>query len=174
MKNLFLKIQNLINKMIMKRRMKRNVLFVFDYDNTLVESVGTYERDFDLGKFEKDNTFWNNLKTKKLGLVKSCNNAYRRKDAYCVIMSSRADTWWFPLLLFIKGIKYDLLLLRHKGNTLDTASFKRNLMFKLLQDNLGQFTTKIFVDDVQENLDAIKTTFPEFVVINAEKLRREK
>ena len=40
----------------MERRMKPNVLFVFDYDNTLVEAVGTYERDFDLGKFEKDNT----------------------------------------------------------------------------------------------------------------------
>ena len=173
MTNLFLKIQNFINKINEERRMKPNVLFVFDYDDTLVEPVGTYERDFDLGKFEKDNTFLNNLKTKNLPLVKSCNNAYRRKDAYCVIMSSRANTWWFPLLLFIKGIKYDLLLLRHKGNTLDTASFKRNLMFKLLQDNLGQFTTKIFVDDVQENLDAIKTTFPEFVVINAEKLGRK-
>ena len=171
--NLFLKIQNFINKINEERRMKPNVLFVFDYDNTLVESVGTYERDFDLRKFEKDNTFWNNLKTKKLPLVKSCNNAYRRKDAYCVIMSSRANTWWFPLLLFIKGIKYDLLLLRHRANTMDTPSLKRNLMFKLLQDNIGQFTTKIFVDDVQENLEAIKQTFPEFVVINAEKLRRE-
>ena len=174
MKNLFLKIQNLINKINMERRMKPNVLFVFDYDNTLVEAVGTYERDFDLGKFEKDNTFLNNLKTKKLPLAKSCNNAYRRKDAYCVIMSARADTWWFPLLLWLKGIKYDLLLLRHRGNALDTPSLKRNLMFKLLQDNLGQFTTRIFVDDVQENLDAIKQTFPEFVVINAETLRREK
>ncbi len=171
--NLFLKIQNFINKINEERRMKPNVLFVFDYDNTLVESVGTYERDFDLGKFEKDNTFWNNLKTKKLPLAKSCNNAYRRKDAYCVIMSSRANTWWFPLLLFIKGIKYDLLLLRHKSNKMDTPSLKRNLMFKLLQDNLGQFTTRIFVDDVQENLDAIKQTFPEFVVVNAETLRSE-
>ena len=171
MKNLFLKIQNLINKINMERRMKPNVLFVFDYDNTLVEAVGTYERDFDLGKFEKDNTFLNNLKTKKLPLAKSCNNAYRRKDAYCVIMSARADTWWFPLLLWLKGIKYDLLLLRHRGNALDTPSLKRNLMFKLLQDNLGQFTTRIFVDDVQENLDAIKQTFPEFVVVNAETLR---
>ena len=89
------------------------------------------------------------------------------------IMSSRANTWWFPLLLWIKGIKYDLLLLRHKGNKMDNASLKRNLMFKLLQDNLGQFTTRIFVDDVQENLDAIKTTFPEFVVVNAETLRSE-
>tara|TARA_R100000455_G_C6240282_1_gene99386 strand:+ start:62 stop:586 length:525 start_codon:yes stop_codon:yes gene_type:complete len=174
MKNLFLKIQNLINKINMERRMKPNVLFVFDYDNTLVEAVGTYERDFDLGKFEKDNTFLNNLKTKKLPLAESCNYAYRRKDAYCVIMSARADTWWFPLLLWLKGIKYDLLLLRHRGNALDTPSLKRNLMFKLLQDNLGQFTTRIFVDDVQENLDAIKQTFPEFVVINAETLRREK
>ena len=173
MTNLFLKIQNFINKINEERRMKPNVLFVFDYDDTLVEPVGTYERDFDLGKFEKDNTFLNNLKTKNLPLVKSCNNAYRRKDAYCVIMSSRADTWWFPLILWIKGIKYDLLLLRHKGNTMDTPSLKRNLMFKLLQDNIGQFTTKIFVDDVQENLDAIKTTFPEFVVINAEKLGRK-
>jgi hypothetical protein len=60
---------------------KPDILFVFDYDNTLVEAVGTYERDFDLGKFEKDNTFLNNLKTKNLPLVKSCNNAYRRKDA---------------------------------------------------------------------------------------------
>ena len=173
MKNLKLALVKILNEIKRQERLKRNVLFVFDYDNTLVESVGTYERDFDLRKFEKDNTFWNNLKTKNLPLVKSCNNAYRRKDAYCVIMSSRANTWWFPLLLFIKGIKYDLLLLRHKGNTLDTASFKRNLMFKLLQDNLGQFTTRIFVDDVQENLDAIKQSFPEFVVINAEKLRRE-
>ena len=65
------------------------------------------------------------------------------------------------------------LLLRHKGNTMDTPSLKRNLMFKLLQDNLGQFTTRIFVDDVQENLDAIKQTFPEFVVVNAETLRSE-
>jgi len=56
---------------------------------------------------------------------------------------------------------------------MDTASLKRNLMFKLLQDNLGQFTTKIFVDDIQENLDAIKQTFPEFVVINALTLRRK-
>ena len=173
MTNLFLKIQNFINKINEERRMKPNVLFVFDYDDTLVEPVGTYERDFDLGKFEKDNTFLNNLKTKNLPLVKSCNNAYRRKDAYCVIMSSRADTWWFPLILWIKGIKYDLLLLRHKGNTMDTPSLKRNLMFKLLQDNIGQFTTKIFVDDVQENLDAIKQTFPEFVVVNAETLRSE-
>ena len=173
MKNLKLALVKILNEIQRQERLKRNVLFVFDYDKTLVESVGTYERDFDLRKFEKDNTFWNNLKTKNLPLVKSCNNAYRRKDAYCVIMSSRANTWWFPLLLFIKGIKYDLLLLRHKGNTLDTASFKRNLMFKLLQDNLGQFTTRIFVDDVQENLDAIKQSFPEFVVINAEKLRRE-
>lgn len=173
LKKLYDDFWQMINSYPRWRFIKPNVLFVFDYDNTLVEPVGTYERDFDLGKFEKDNTFLNNLKTKKLPLVKSCNNAYRRKDAYCVIMSSRANTWWFPLLLFIKGIKYDLLLLRHKGNTLDTASFKRNLMFKLLQDNLGQFTTKIFVDDVQENLDAIKTTFPEFVVINAEKLGRK-
>ena len=173
LKKLFNYFWNLINKINMERRMKPNVLFVFDYDNTLVEAVGTYERDFDLGKFEKDNTFLNNLKTKKLPLAKSCNNAYRRKDAYCVIMSARADTWWFPLLLWLKGIKYDLLLLRHKGNTMDTPSLKRNLMFKLLQDNLGQFTTRIFVDDVQENLDAIKQTFPEFVVVNAETLRSE-
>jgi hypothetical protein len=61
----------------------------------------------------------------------------------------------------------------HRANKMDTPSLKRNLMFKLLQDNIGQFTTKIFVDDVQENLDAIKQTFPEFVVINAEKLRRK-
>ena len=174
MKNLKLALVRLLNLINSQKQMKPNVLFVFDYDNTLVESVGTYERDFDLRKFEKDNTFWNNLKTKKLPLAKSCNNAYRRKDAYCVIMSSRADTWWFPLLLWIKGIKYDLLLLRHKGNTMDTPSLKRNLMFKLLQDNLGQFTTRIFVDDVQENLDAIKQTFPEFVVVNAKTLRRAK
>ena len=173
MKNLKLALVRLLNLINSQKQMKPNVLFVFDYDNTLVESVGTYERDFDLRKFEKDNTFWNNLKTKKLPLAKSCNNAYRRKDAYCVIMSARADTWWFPLLLWLKGIKYDLLLLRHKGNTMDTPSLKRNLMFKLLQDNLGQFTTRIFVDDVQENLDAIKQTFPEFVVVNAETLRSE-
>ena len=173
MKNLKLALVKILNEIKRQERLKRNVLFVFDYDNTLVESVGTYERDFDLGKFEKDNTFLNNLKTKNLPLVKSCNNAYRRKDAYCVIMSSRANTWWFPLLLWIKGIKYDLLLLRHRANKMDTPSLKRNLMFKLLQDNIGQFTTRIFVDDVQENLDAIKTTFPEFVVVNAETLRRE-
>ena len=173
MKNLKLALVRLLNLINSQKQMKPNVLFVFDYDNTLVESVGTYERDFDLRKFEKDNTFWNNLKTKKLPLAKSCNNAYRRKDAYCVIMSARADTWWFPLLLWLKGIKYDLLLLRHKGNTMDTPSLKRNLMFKLLQDNLGQFTTRIFVDDVQENLDAIKQTFPEFVDVNAETLRSE-
>ena len=36
-------------------------IYCFDLDNTLLESIGTYEKDYDLKKFIRDNTFFKNL-----------------------------------------------------------------------------------------------------------------
>ena len=35
-------------------------IYCFDLDNTLLESIGTYEKDYDLKKFIRDNTFFKN------------------------------------------------------------------------------------------------------------------
>jgi hypothetical protein len=147
-------------------------LFVYDYDGTLVECVGTYEQDKDLQKFKRDNTFLRNLFLKKLPLCNSCNNNYDNGDVV-VIMTAREERWWLPLVLWLKGIKYTLLIQRHKNQDMDSASLKKFLMWKLLQDNVGvSFFAKVFVDDLKSNRDSIESTFKEFIVLDANKANK--
>ena len=57
------------NVLQLRRKMQRQNLtdiYVFDIDNTILETVGTYEQDYNLDKFQRDNTFLRNLGLKKL------------------------------------------------------------------------------------------------------------
>ena len=142
-------------------------VIVFDYDNTLVESVGTFEKDYDLEKFIKDNSFWNNLFTKKLPLAYSINNFFYDGLTLVVIHTARAKRWWFPIVLFLKGIKYHELIQRPPANSQDSAYLKKWQLVKFLQEKkIGTEVFKIFVDDFKPNRDQIETIG--FSVYNAD------
>jgi hypothetical protein len=141
-------------------------MVVFDYDNTLYESVGTFEQDHDLNKFIKDNSFWNNLFTKALPLATSVNEFYKDGETLVVIQTARAERWWFPLLLFIKGIKYHYVIQRPRANYSHSANLKKSQMVDFLMRNPRYKNCfKVFVDDYKPNRDQLETVG--FSVYNA-------
>ena len=73
-------------------------IFVFDIDNTIFESVGTFETDYDLDKFQRDNTFFRNLFLRKLPLFYAIKNYYGKHNKLVVIQTARAKKWWLPIL----------------------------------------------------------------------------
>ena len=86
---------NLLNwklRAIQKNESPPTNIIVFDIDNTIFESVGTFEKDYDLNKFEKDNTFIRNLFTKKLPLFDSIKNYCRPQHTLMLTLNSRAAT----------------------------------------------------------------------------------
>ena len=87
-------------------------IMVYDIDDTIFKAVGTYEKDYDLKKFEKDNTFIKNLFLEKLPLAYTINNYYYDDNSMVIIQTARQVKWWLPLILFIRGIKYHYLIQR--------------------------------------------------------------
>ena len=85
-------------------------IYSFDLDDTLLQSVGTYEEDYDLAKFNRDNTLLNNLRLKKLPLAVFVNMVFAKKNNLVVIHTARTVKWWLPFVLWFHGIKYDILI----------------------------------------------------------------
>ena len=90
-------------------------VYVFDIDNTIFESVGTYEQDYNLDKFEMDNTFFRNLALRRLPCFYSIEKYFDKIGKYgtrniVVLQTARSKKWWLPLILFLKGVKYDVLI----------------------------------------------------------------
>jgi len=132
-------------------------IYSFDLDDTLLESVGTYEKDYDLKKFERDNTFFKNLFLKKLPLAVFNNMVYGKKNNLVVIHTSRKVKWWLEIILWWHGIKFDILIQRPKKNTMPSGQLKKEqikhqILFRKI--NIGNL---IFFDDSKENRDEIET-----------------
>ena len=103
------------NKILqMKLNRRKNItplnIMVFDIDNTIFQAVGTFEKDYDLDKFERDNTFFRNLFLPKLPLAYSIKQYYEDDNSLVIIQTARKVKWWLPLLLFIHGIRYHYLI----------------------------------------------------------------
>lgn len=133
-------------------------IIVFDIDDTIFESVGTFEKDYDLDKFEKDNTFFRNLFTKKLPLFDSIKEYYYDYNFLVIIQTARAKKWWLPLVLFLRGVKYHYLIQRPKSNTQATGKLKKSQLvdFVLTHKEIkNPFIS--FIDDSKENRDEIQT-----------------
>jgi len=99
------KILNFKLRAIQKNESPPTDIIVFDIDDTIFESVGTFEQDYDLNKFEKDNTFFKNLFTKKLPLFDSIKEYYYDKNFLVIIHTARKYKWWLGLVLFLRGVK---------------------------------------------------------------------
>ena len=116
------------NVLQLRRKMQRQNLtdiYVFDIDNTILETVGTYEQDYNLDKFQRDNTFIRNLGLKKLPCFYAISNYFDKVGKYgtrnlVVIQTARSRKWWLALILWIKGVKYDVLLQRPRANNMDS------------------------------------------------------
>lgn len=133
-------------------------IIVFDIDNTIFESVGTYEKDYDLEKFIKDNSFFRNLLTKKLPLFYAIENYYYDKNFMVVIQTARAKKWWLPLVLFLRGVKYHYLIQRPTSNNQATGKLKKSqLVDFILRHKEIKNPFIAFVDDSKENRDEIET-----------------
>ena len=90
-----------------------------------------------------------------------------------VLMTSRERTWWLPFVLWWHGIKYDLLLERHQGSTLDSPTLKKFMLWHLMDKFVGiSFKRYVFIDDLKSNRDSIEANFPEFEVIDANEINR--
>jgi len=152
--------------------MKYKTLYCTDLDKTLFAPVGTYEEDGDLAKFVSDNTFWNNLWTKKLPCKDTCNHFYDTGYAYVVIVTSREKKWWLPLLLWLRGVKYHQLIEREVGNTTATEDLKYFQLAMLIDSQSGIFRgcEKIFMDDFKPNRD--KAQLLGFSAYDADKFNR--
>lgn len=133
-------------------------IMVFDIDNTILEAVGTYEKDYDLNKFIRDNTFFKNLFLKKLPLCNSIKQYYNDENSIVVIQTARAKKWWLPLLLFIRGIRYDYLIQRPKSNNSPSATLKKSQLVDFVMKHSEIKNPFIaFIDDNKENRDSIQT-----------------
>tara|TARA_B100000927_G_C16389713_1_gene438830 strand:+ start:281 stop:841 length:561 start_codon:yes stop_codon:yes gene_type:complete len=146
-------------------------VYVFDIDNTIFESVGTYEKDYNLDKFQKDNTFFRNLFLKKLPLFYAIKNYYGKYNKLVVIQTARQKKWWLPLLLWIKGVRYDYLMQRPISNTQDSGKLKRTQLVNLILWRKIKIGNVFFIDDDKQNRDEIQT-LDYALVFNAEKLNR--
>ena len=152
---------NLLNwklRAIQKNESPPTNIIVFDIDDTIFESVGTFEKDFDLNKFEKDNTFIRNLFTKKLPLFDSIKNYYYDKNFLVIIHTARKYKWWLGLVLFLRGVKYHYLIQRPTSNRQATGKLKKSqLVDFILKHNEIKNPFVAFVDDSKENRDEIQT-----------------
>ena len=167
-KGLFLKL-----RAIDKKESRPINIIVFDIDDTIFKSVGTFEQDYDLNKFEKDNTFFRNLFTKKLPLFYQIKEYYYEYNYLVIIQTARAKKWWLPLVLFLRGVKYHYLIQRPKSNTQATGKLKKSQLVDFVlrhKEIKNPFIT--FIDDSKENRDEIQTlTFA--TVYNAKELNKK-
>ena len=132
-------------------------IYVFDLDNTLLESIGSYEKDYDLKKFIKDNTFLKNLSLKKLPLAVLPNMIQGKNNNLVVIQTSRAIKFWLPLVLWFHGIKYDVLLERPKNNSMNSGYLKKEQIKHLILFRNLNIGNVFFFDDLKENRDSIES-----------------
>ena len=152
--------KNKILQMKLKRRKPITPLniMVFDIDNTIFQAVGTYEQDYDLKKFERDNTFIKNLFLKKLPLAYSIKQYYEDDNSLVIIQTARKVKWWLPLLLFIRGIRYHYLIQRPTANNSPSPQLKKSQLVDFIQrhNEIKNYFLG-FIDDSKENRDAIQT-----------------
>lgn len=146
-------------------------IIVFDIDNTIFKSVGTYEQDYNLKKFEKDNSFFNNLFLEKLPLFSDVKKYYDM-GYLIIIQTARQKKWWLPFVLFFHGVKYHYLIQRPKGNISDTGKLKKSQLINFIISHSEIKNPLVdFVDDSKINRDELQTL--NYVnVHNAEKLNR--
>ena len=137
-------------------------VYVFDIDNTIFESVGTYEQDYNLDKFEMDNTFFRNLALRRLPCFYSIEKYFDKIGKYgtrniVVLQTARSKKWWLPLILFLKGVKYDVLIQRPKFNNMDSGKLKRTQLIDLIMFRKINIGNLFFIDDSKINRDEINT-----------------
>ena len=130
------------------------IIKAFDFDGTLFTPVGTFEKDYDVNKFKKDNSFIRNLFTKELPLAKELRKAKKRGDIIFII-TAREYKWWFPLLLFLRNIPYDEIRQRPKERKIDTAKLKKEQLIDLIS-KYGNSYYLDFYDDSKINCDEIE------------------
>ena len=107
-----------------KNQKRPTNMIIFDIDNTIFEAVGTYEKDYDLKKFEKDNSFFRNLFLRKLPLFFEIKKYYDL-GYLVIIQTARQKKWWLPIILILKGVQYHYLIQRPRGNITDTGKLKK-------------------------------------------------
>lgn len=148
----------ILDMRLRKHKDKPTNIIVFDIDNTIFQAIGTYEKDYNLKKFIKDNTFFRNLFTKKLPLFYSIKNYYYDKNFMVVIQTARAKKWWLPIVLFLRGVKYHYLIQRPTSNNQATGKLKKSqLVDFILRHKEIKNPFVAFVDDSKENRDEIQT-----------------
>ena len=146
-------------------------VYVFDIDNTIFEAVGSYEKDYDLQKFVKDNTFFKNLSLKKLPLFYAISKFYGKANTLVVIQTARARKWWLPIILWLKGVKYDVLLERPISNNQSSGELKRTQLINLIMWRKIKIGNVFFIDDNKENRDEIQT-LPYAITFDAEEMNK--
>jgi len=132
-------------------------LYVFDIDNTIFKAVGSYEKDYDLQKFIKDNTFFNNLSLKKLPVFYAISKFFGKPNTLVVIQTARARKWWLPFYLWLRGVKYDVLLERPISNNQPSGELKKTQLVNLILWRKIKIGNVFFIDDSKENRDVIQT-----------------
>jgi hypothetical protein len=146
----------LLQKVLHEREKKKPLRIIkgFDFDDVLFSSVGTYEKDYDLEKFKKDNTFFRNLFTKELPHAEKLRQAKKKGD-YIAIITAREHKWWFKLLLWIKNIPYDDVKERPKSRENISS---HELKLEQARDILDSFPNYVFsfYDDSKLNCDTIE------------------
>jgi len=147
-------------------------IYVFDIDNTIFESVGSYEEDYDLDKFRKDNTFFKNLSLKKLPLFFAIKNYFGKPNSLVVIQTAREYKWWLPIILWLKGVKYDFLFQRPKRNIDSASNLKRTQLVNLILWRKIDIGNVFFIDDDKQNRESVGS-LPYAITFDAEKLNRE-
>tara|TARA_B100001559_G_C16368424_1_gene560838 strand:- start:321 stop:827 length:507 start_codon:yes stop_codon:yes gene_type:complete len=131
------------------------IIKAFDFDDTLFTAVGTYEQDYDLEKFKKDNTFFKNLFTKELPLAKKLRQAKKKGDII-VIITAREQKWWFKLLLWLKRIPYDYVRERPKTRQrITTHELKKEQLIDIVSKHGSSYYLD-FYDDSKINCDTIE------------------
>ena len=122
-------------------------IYVFDIDNTIFQAVGSFEKDYDLQKFIKDNTFFKNLFLKKLPLFYAIAKFFGKPNTLVVIQTARARKWWLGILLWIKGVKYDVLLERPLSNEQTSSQLKKSQLVNLILFRNIKIGNVFFIDD---------------------------
>ena len=146
-------------------------VYVFDIDNTIFQAVGSFEKDYDLQKFIKDNTFFKNLFLKKLPLFYAIAKFIGKPNVLVVIQTARAKKWWLPFVLWLKGVKYDVLMQRPVSNNQSSSSLKRTQLINLILWRNIKIGNVFFIDDNKENRDQIQT-LPYAITFDAEQLNK--
>ena len=167
------------NVLQLRRKMQRQNLtdiYVFDIDNTILETVGTYEQDYNLDKFQRDNTFLRNLGLKKLPCFYAISNYFDKVGKYgtrnlVVIQTARSKKWWLALILWLKGVKYDVLLQRPRANNMDSGKLKKSQLIDLIMFRKLNVGNIFFIDDNKTNLDEIQT-MKHAITYNADELNK--